>query len=171
MELLILHDLAQPELIFPESLQPALFSAHQIRHHCTGCFGCWIKTPGRCVITGDAQNELLRRFATCKRFAVVSRIRYGGMSSVNKIAYDRCIGFLQPFMYINRTVGEMHHPPRYSDTEHLDFFYYCDCTNEEKQTARRIAEANRVNWNIGACSVHFGNRPEDAVGQLQEVLG
>ena len=27
-------------------------------HHCTGCFGCWIKTPGRCVARDDGPRVL-----------------------------------------------------------------------------------------------------------------
>ena len=45
--------------------------------HCVGCFGCWTKTPGRCVIRDDA-TKVYPCIAESDTLLYVSHIRYGG---------------------------------------------------------------------------------------------
>ena len=44
--------------------------------NCVGCFGCWTKTPGRCVIRDDAV-KVYPLIAGSEAVLYVSRIRYG----------------------------------------------------------------------------------------------
>ena len=44
---------------------------------CTGCFSCWVKTPGKCVIRDDAVT-LYPLIAKSKKLIYVSRL-YCGM--------------------------------------------------------------------------------------------
>ena len=52
-------------------------SALQIRN-CVGCFGCWTKTPGRCVIRDDAV-KVYPLIAQSDKLLYVSRVKYGGL--------------------------------------------------------------------------------------------
>lgn len=45
--------------------------------NCVGCFGCWTKTPGRCVIRDDAV-KVYPLIAESERVMYVSRVKYGG---------------------------------------------------------------------------------------------
>lgn len=45
--------------------------------NCVGCFGCWTKTPGRCVIRDDA-TRVYPLIAASDSVLYVSRIKYGG---------------------------------------------------------------------------------------------
>ena len=50
---LLIHDLENSELqkIFSKPLDDTrIISDDRTIHHCIGCFGCWIKTPGACII-------------------------------------------------------------------------------------------------------------------------
>lgn len=51
--------------------------------NCIGCFGCWTKTPGRCVIRDDAV-KVYPLIAANERILYVSRVRYGGYDTVMK---------------------------------------------------------------------------------------
>jgi|GEM_PF-4494445 len=46
---------------------------------CTGCFGCWIKTPGTCVIK-DGYENTGRLFSKADNVLIFSRCYYGGYS-------------------------------------------------------------------------------------------
>jgi len=49
---LLIHDLENNEFkkIFPNQLDDTIIiSDDDTIHHCIGCFGCWIKTPGALV--------------------------------------------------------------------------------------------------------------------------
>lgn len=78
--------------------------------YCTGCFGCWIKTPGECVIN-DAGREVTRAIVECDLLVYITPVTFGGYSSELKKALDRMIPCLSPFFI--QIAGETHHAKRY----------------------------------------------------------
>ena len=49
----ILSDIALPQLPFSENV--SVFDTHKLKQTapCTGCFSCWIKSPGACIFQDD----------------------------------------------------------------------------------------------------------------------
>ncbi|MEG0379765.1 MAG: flavodoxin family protein, partial [Eubacterium sp.] len=45
--------------------------------HCIGCFGCWVKSPGVCVIN-DGYDLTGPAFATSEEVIIITKIQYGG---------------------------------------------------------------------------------------------
>lgn len=58
--------------------------------NCVGCFGCWTKTPGKCVIRDDA-TWVYPCIAASDTVLYVSRFCYGGYDSVMKTMLERAI--------------------------------------------------------------------------------
>lgn len=78
---------------------------------CRGCFSCWVKTPGRCVIVDDDQEAILRATAASDLVIWLTPITFGGYAPELKKALDRIIPILLPFF--TKVRGETHHPLRY----------------------------------------------------------
>jgi len=78
---------------------------------CLGCFGCWLRTPGRCVIPGDRWEAVFGSFVRANLVVMAGEIPYGSFSPAIKSALDRWLPALLPFF--RRFRGEMHHVPRY----------------------------------------------------------
>lgn len=83
---------------------------------CVGCFGCWVRTPGLCVID-DAGRDVARRAARCDLMALLTRVTFGGYSSELKKAVDRLIPNISPFF--TKVRGEVHHKLRYEGAPRL----------------------------------------------------
>jgi multimeric flavodoxin WrbA len=79
-------------------------------HHCVGCFGCWVQTPGECMID-DPAREIARAFIASDLVVFFTPVTFGGYSSELKKALDRIICVVSPFF--DRIHGEVHHKPRY----------------------------------------------------------
>ena len=79
-------------------------------HHCIGCFGCWVKTPGKCVIH-DGYHETGVDMSKCTELIIISRCYYGSVSPFVKMVEDRAISYFHPDFVIRK--GEMHHKRRY----------------------------------------------------------
>lgn len=77
---------------------------------CMGCFGCWVKTPGTCVIP-DAGRDVARRTINSDLLALITPVTFGGYSSTLKKALDRMVPLLSPFFM--KIGGEVHHKQRY----------------------------------------------------------
>lgn len=77
---------------------------------CNGCFGCWTKTPGECVIRDDAP-AVTALLAHAGRIVFFCPVVFGGFSPELKRVIERSISLLLPFMRVYH--GELHHPPRY----------------------------------------------------------
>lgn len=131
---------------------------------CVGCFGCWIKTPGQCVIK-DGFEHMGRLMSQCDQMILVSECIYGSVSPFIKNVLDRGISYMHPNFVIRN--GEMHHKRRYDNVIHLSaYFYGEDITEEEKETARGLIQANSVNYDGVVEKVTFFNSQEEIGGAL-----
>lgn len=73
----------------------------QILRHCIGCFGCWVKTPGECIIKDSYQN-MGKQLSKCEELILISKCTYGGVSPFVKNVLDRAIPYISPnFRIVN----------------------------------------------------------------------
>lgn len=151
MNILLLYDRKSDGLQGP--LQSVLRDAeHEVQavmlnreelHPCLGCFGCWFKTPGICVITDDGANAIARMEMNADAVVLLSEITYGGFSPDSKAFLDRSIQNILPYFKIYE--GEMHHAMRYERFPSWIAIGYGDASEAERQTFIRLAERNAYN--------------------------
>lgn len=77
---------------------------------CIGCFGCWIKKPGVCIID-DYARKIAKMFINSDLVIYLTPIVFGAYSYHLKKALDRMIPLISPFF--TEIDGEIHHKPRY----------------------------------------------------------
>ena len=120
---------------------------------CVGCFGCWLKTPGKCLID-DGYSRMGELIHKASEVVVISRYTYGGFSSFVKNVFDRSIGLVLPFMFIKD--GEMHHKKRYEEEKEISFIFRKSSFSEaEKDHARQYVEAVCRNFHGNIKKVEF----------------
>lgn len=164
----IIHDLEkeQFEQLFPNIEEDVhiVYDNGTIRN-CIGCFGCWIKTPGKCVIKDEYDNmgELLSQ---AEKVVIISRCYYGGYSPFVKNVLDRSISYLLPFF---RTCNdETHHKQRYRNTFQLFVYFYSEhITKQEENTARKLVNANSINFYARQHEVAFFQNLNDLFEEVK----
>ena len=91
---------------------------------CMGCFGCWIKTPGECVIK-DSMADINRDFNNSDVTVYLAPVVFGQYSANMKNAIDRWIPNILPF-FIARPDGSTMHPARYDRNPQIILIGYGD---------------------------------------------
>jgi len=95
-------------------------SSHAVHHlmlrdmtisPCTGCFGCWTKTPGRCLSQDDT-HQICTSYMSSDVVLFASPVLCGFTSALLKTAQDKLIPLLHP--YFETVKGEVHHRRRYT---------------------------------------------------------
>lgn len=156
---LLLHDLSLTSFL-PGQKNYNTISCLEISKPCIGCFGCWTKNPGFCVIK-DGFEEMSLQLAGCDQLIIVSQCLYGGFSVPVKNILDRSIGYILPFFTI-RSDKQMHHAERYRKQLSLQVrFYGSDLTLNEKQTAQSLVKRNALNFNAAEYTVSFYRDQEE----------
>ena len=130
---------------------------------CQGCFGCWLKTPGTCVLK-DGLQHLGAAIAQSRELILTSRCCYGGFSPEVKRAMDRSISDSLPFFTYRG--GKLHHILRYHRAPALTVCFYGSMTDFERETAERMAQANWVNMGAPTLRLLFADGPEQVKGVL-----
>lgn len=157
---LILSDCSLPIQI-PEGKEVKWINLSELNiSNCVGCFGCWTKTPGRCVIRDDAAR-VYPLIAASDKVLYVSRIKYGGYDTIMKTMLERAIPVQQAFLRIVQ--GETHHVQRAVASKQAVIVAYGETSEEEQALFRRLVERNARNMNFVSHRVVFC-RP-DLVGQ------
>ena len=157
---MILSDCSLPIQI-PEGKEVKWINLSELNiSNCVGCFGCWTKTPGRCVIRDDAPR-VYPLIAASDKVLYVSRIKYGGYDTIMKTMLERAIPVQQAFLRIVQ--GETHHVQRAVTSKQAVIVAYGETSEEEQALFRRLVERNARNMNFASHRVVFC-RP-DLVGQ------
>ena len=161
---LIIHDLEENDAMQFQSANAFVFAAKPTVKHCLGCFGCWIKTPGKCVIP-DRCAITPEMLAASNEMVIISRITYGGYSPEIKAVLDRSIGYIMPYFRIVN--GEMHHTMRYQNPFKLTVHFYGeDISETEYNIAKQLVPANALNLGAGTHNVLF----HESVEAIKEVI-
>lgn len=165
---IVIHDLSNEQFqsLFPQADSDAcIISDTGTIRHCVGCYGCWIKTPGKCVLKDgyDNMGELLSKST---KVTIISRCFYGCYSPFVKNVLDRSIPWLLPFFKIRN--NETHHKRRYQNNIQLTVhFYGPKITAQERETARKLVKANCKNFYVKDYQISFSNSLEEL---CKEVL-
>ena len=76
---ILIHDFSDKRFqeLFPETNNNVyIISDTGTIRHCVGCFGCWIKTPGKCVLK-DGYDNLGELLSKSEKLTIISRCFYG----------------------------------------------------------------------------------------------
>ena len=95
---------------FPEGTQTELLELRHLNiRPCTGCLGCWTKTPGRCV----QRDDMDRVYAAIAAADVVVEsfpLYFYGIPGTLKTLTDRCLPYTKAYGWSSRAVHELRDP-------------------------------------------------------------
>ena len=166
MKKLILSDrpVALPE-ISRSSIEYLDLSGLRIAN-CIGCFGCWTKTPGKCVIRDDAV-KVYPKIAESDHVLYISRVKYGSYDTIMKTMLERAIPIQQAFIRLLH--GETHHVQRRVAPKQAVIIGYGEVSRDEQEIFRQLVARNANNMNFESYQVLFSS--EDGLEQtVREVL-
>lgn len=135
--------------------------------NCVGCFGCWTRTPGKCVFRDDA-TKVYPYIAASDRVVYVSRVCYGGYDSIMKTMLERAIPVQQAFIRIHN--GETHHVQRAVKVKKATIVAYGDISPEEQDIFRQLIARNAHNMSFESHEIVFTTEAavDDAVKKAVE---
>ena len=163
---LVIYDISQEEIhrLVPPDAETFLIGKEADICNCIGCFGCWIKEPGECVLK-DGYNHTAEKMAQCEEVVLITRCCYGGYSPFVKNVIDRSIGYGHPYFQVVH--NEMHHKRRYTNEFALRVFFYGeDITQREKETAKNYVSANARNLHSVKNEVNFAENVQEFGGKI-----
>ena len=118
---------------------------------CTGCFQCWVRTPGECIFHDDA-SRIVREIVNADRVMFLCPVSWGGYSPDLKILLDRAICRALPFFEVYK--GETHHPTRYEKNPLTWLIGYgMDLSSGETNLFRKLGENLDDNMQKGGLNV------------------
>ena len=146
--------------------------------YCTGCFGCWVQTPGECVFK-DYEENVVRNMIHSDLIIYLTPIMFGGYSSILKKALDRQIGRVLP--YFTKIDGEVHHPKRYEKQQSLLSIGLLDKLDTEKEEIfKTLVARNAINmwapfqraiiYLKGEDETEFSNNFSKALMEVEAIL-
>ena len=120
--------------------------------NCIGCFGCWTKTPGKCVIRDDA-TTIYPLIAKSDEVIYISRVKYGGYDTTMKTMLERAIPVQQAFIRIHN--GETHHVQRAVVPKKAIIIAYDANDCDERALFEQLVARNAHNMNFKSHRVVF----------------
>jgi len=115
---------------------------------CAGCFGCWIRTPGQCVLE-DGGHSVARAFIQSDLAIFLTPVTFGGYSSQLKKAVDHLLPNILPFFTTMK--GETHHQKRYAHYPNLIVLGTLPQADEESERIfTTLVEHNAINMHSRA---------------------
>lgn len=153
----VTHDI---EVVHIESQQIA---------YCTGCWSCWLKTPGLCVHNDDTQT-VLRKAINSDMVIIFTENSVGYMTSNSKKVLEKFIPLVHP--YIELVEGECHHIRRYDKYPKLGLIYIDDSINKKDyELTKHMVERAALNFKTTLdISLHASSDPQTFKAALEKEV-
>ncbi|MFH0733527.1 MAG: NAD(P)H-dependent oxidoreductase [bacterium] len=139
--------------------------------HCTGCFGCFIKTPGKCS-SSDEGKEIIKSVIQSDVTILFTPVTFGGYSSILKIIIERFIVLILPFF--KKYGDEIHHEPRYAKYPRLiSIGVQQQYKSTEAGIFKTLAGRNAINFNASSYAAEVINAQdnnETIIAKIKDVF-
>jgi multimeric flavodoxin WrbA len=132
--------------------------------YCIGCFSCWIKKPGECLIK-DTMAEINRGTMTCDVVVYLCPVVFGQFSANIKNAIDRWVPNVLPF-FIIRPDGSTIHQARYKTNPRFVMIGYGENLSEKDvQLFIDITKKHHLNREV----LIYNNNDEETASELLTI--
>jgi multimeric flavodoxin WrbA len=149
----------------------ALILRDQNISSCLGCFDCWIKTPGVCVIDDDGR-AIAKENVQSDLVILLSPVVFGGYSPELKKALERMIPNILPFY--TKIGGEIHHSARYETYPKMVGIGFLPNPDQESEMIfKKLIERNSINFyseKYSARVVYSNEPPEEVYRKVAEAI-
>lgn len=165
---MIIHDLSQQDFaaLYTSKDTDTIISDNGSIRNCIGCFGCWVKTPGVCILK-DGYHNMGELLAKCDKLVMISKCIYGSYSPFIRNIWDRSLPYLLPY-FVSKN-EETHHKNRYKNEIELSLHFYGENISEsEQKTAKALVKANAINFYMSESNIFFYKDFRDMGGQFYE---
>mgnify|MGYP006286124715 CR=1 FL=1 len=134
--------------------------------YCTGCFGCWVKTPGTCS-NPDETARILEAVINSDFTLWAAPLRMGYPGELLKRALDKSIPLIHPYFEVVQ--GEAHHRPRYQNYPRLGLLVERedDTDQQDLEITSWILSRNALNMKS---ALDFSLTTEVSPGELAERI-
>ncbi len=130
--------------------------------YCTGCFDCWVKTPGECKVADDS-HDICREYINSDLVLFASPVIMGFTSALLKKANDKLCPLILHSTEFDQ--GEIHHVARYDKYPATGLLLEKsdDTDNEDVRIITNIYKRNAINLKTSLRFTKFVSDP------IQEV--
>lgn len=126
--------------------------------HCLGCFTCWTKTPGKCVLKDDME-ELLRKYITSDIVIMASPLYVDHVTGIMKDFMDRGIPLVCPQFEMG-DAGQTRHVSRYEKYPSIVWVSNCGFPEKDQFAVLQLA-----------CERGIRNNKSDIIAQIYRSQG
>lgn len=131
---------------------------------CIGCFGCWIKTPGECVIK-DKMIDINKQIINSDMVIFITPIIFGQYSCAIKNVVDRTLSKNLPFF--KKFNGRTGHPARY---EKYPVQYVIGCLDKGQEEDKKIFLDTHNKYRRDIKKVYISTNEEDIESIVQSIF-
>lgn len=97
--------------------------------YCTGCWGCWVKSPGKCQ-SDRASQEMDKALINSDFILWAAPMKMGYPSELLKMAMDKHLPLIHPYMEVVQ--NEAHHLKRYASYPRLGLVVEKETSTDEQ---------------------------------------
>ena len=137
--------------------------------YCTGCFGCWVKTLGECVVPDD-MRDVRREYIHSDLVLFASPVIMGFTSALLKKAHDKLIPLIHP--YFELVQNEVHHLSRYDKYPLMGLLLEKgkDTDEEDVEIISDIYRREAINFKASFCFTRLTSEPvEEVANEINNI--
>ncbi|PKO01041.1 MAG: hypothetical protein CVU42_00940 [Chloroflexi bacterium HGW-Chloroflexi-4] len=134
--------------------------------YCTGCWGCWVKTPGKCD-ADYASHEMDEAVINADFVLWAAPMKMGYPSELLKMAMDKHLPLIHPYMEVVQY--EAHHLKRYALYPRLGLVVEKEADTDEIDLKLTTQMFQRTALNFKS-RLYFSLASETSVNELVETI-
>ncbi|MDD5496496.1 MAG: flavodoxin family protein, partial [Candidatus Omnitrophica bacterium] len=126
--------------------------------HCIGCFTCWTKTPGKCVIKDDMEG-LLKKYMDSDIVVMATPLYVDHVTGIMKDFMDRSLPLVCPQFEMG-DAGQTRHVARYKKYPSMIMMSNCGFPEKDQFAVLRLC-----------CEREMRNNKADVIAQIYRSQG